>query len=63
MERLAAWVVLVLGALVLVGEAVRVVNGLRDDELEAPLLRLLVVVLVVLGMRRAVRKLRVADVR
>lgn len=52
-ERLAARVVLVLGAMVLLGGVVGVANGIRDNEVVAPLLRLLLMLLVVLAMRRA----------
>lgn len=61
MERVTAWVVLGLGTLVLLGGAVGVVRGLRDgDGVGAVLARLLVVLVVVLAMRRAARKVRAA---
>lgn len=61
MERVTAWVVLGLGTLVLLGGAVGVVRGLRDgDGVVAVLARLLVVLVVVLAMRRAARKVRAA---
>ena len=53
MNRAAAWVVMVLGTLVLVGGVLGIVNGIRDDDPTAPLPRLLVMLLVVLAMRRA----------
>ena len=57
MNRAAAWVVLVLGTLVLVGGVLGMVNGIRDDDPTAPLPRLLVMLLAVLAMRRAKWKL------
>lgn len=63
MDRLAAWMVLVLGTLVLIGGVVGAVNGLRDDDLNAPLPRLLVMLVVVLAMRRAAPKVRAANNR
>ncbi len=63
MDRLAAWVVLVLGTLVLIGGVVGVVNGVRDHDLDAPLPRLLVMVLVVLAMRKAAPRVRPMHVR
>ena len=53
MNRAAAWVVIVLGTLVLVGGVLGIVNGIRDDDPTAPLPRLLVMLLVVLAMCRA----------
>lgn len=53
MNRAAAWVVMVLGTLVLVGGVLGIVNGIRDDDPTAPLARLLVMLLVVLALRRA----------
>ena len=60
MERLAAWTVLVLGALVLIGGVVGLVDGVRGDGMGAPLPRLLLILLVVLAMRRAIPKARSA---
>lgn len=60
MDRSAAWVVLALGTLVLVGDVVDIVNGFRDDDPPALLPRLLIALLVVLAMRGAWRKLRAA---
>ena len=57
MDRSAAWVVLALGTLVLIGGAAGIVDGIRDDDPTALLPRLLVMVLVVLAMRGARRKL------
>ena len=57
MDRAAAWVVLALGTLVLIGGAAGIVDGIRDDDPTALLPRLLVMVLVVLAMRGARRKL------
>lgn len=62
MDRLAAWVVLILGTLVLIGGVVGVFNGVRDHDLDAPLPRLLVMLLVVIAMRRAATKLRWVDI-
>jgi hypothetical protein len=56
MDRAAAWVIMVLGTLVLVGGVVGIVNGVRDDDPMALLPRLLVMLLVVLAMRRAKSK-------
>ena len=60
MDRSAAWVVLALGTLVLIGGVVGIVNGIRDDDLRALVPRLLIIVLVVLAIRSARRKLWVA---
>lgn len=60
MDRSAAWVVLALGTLVLVGGVVGIVNGIRDDDPTALLPRLLIMLLVVLALRGARQKLRVA---
>jgi hypothetical protein len=57
-DRLAAWVLLVLGTLVLLGGSVGVVNGVRDHDLDAPLPRLLVILLVVVAMHRAASRAR-----
>ena len=57
MDRSAAWVVLALGTLVLIGGAVGIVNGIRDDDPTALLPRLFVMLLVVLAIRGARRKL------
>lgn len=61
MDRVAASVVMVLGTVVLVGSVVGFVNGIRDDDPTAPVPRLLVMVLVVLAMRGARRRLRAAQ--
>lgn len=63
MNRLAAWVVLVLGTLVLIGGVVGAVNGARVHDLDAPLPRLLVMLLVVVAMRRAAPKVRAVHIR
>jgi hypothetical protein len=63
MSRLAAWVVLALGTLVLIGGVVGAVNGIRDHDLDAPLPRLLVMLLVVVAMRRAAPKARAVHIR
>jgi hypothetical protein len=60
MDRSAASVVLALGTLVLIGEVVGIVNDIRDDDPTALLPRLLIMLLVVLAMRGARRKLRAA---
>jgi hypothetical protein len=62
MDGLAAWVVLILGALLLVGGMVGAFNGVRDHDLDAPLRHLLVMLLVVIAMRRAATKLRSVDI-
>ncbi len=62
-SRLAAWVVLALGTLVLIGGVVGAVNGIRDHDLDAPLPRLLVMLLVVVAMRRAAPKARAVHIR
>ena len=49
-----------MGTLVLIGGVVGIVNGIRDDDLRALVPRLLIIVLVVLAMRSARRKLWVA---
>ena len=61
MQRLAAWVVLVLGTLVLAGGVVGIVDGVREHDLQALLPRLLLLLLVVLAMRRAAPKARAAS--
>jgi len=62
MDRLAACVVLTLGAVVLLGGVLGVINGVRDNDLDSPLARLLVMVLVVVAMRRAATKLRPGNI-
>ena len=63
MDRLAAWMVVVLGTLVLIGGVVGAVNGLREDDLDAPFPRMLVMLLVVFAVRRAAPKLRAVNHR
>lgn len=60
MDRAAAWVVMVLGTLVLIGGVVGIVNGIRDDDPTPLLLQVLVMLLVVLAMRHARAKLSAA---
>lgn len=58
LNRFAAWVVLVLGAALLLGGIVGTVIDGPDDELAGTAGRLAVMALVAVGMHRAVRMLR-----
>jgi hypothetical protein len=60
MDRAAAWAVMVLGTLVLVGQVVGIVNEFRVDDPTAQLPRVLVMLLAVLAMRHARSKLSAA---
>ncbi len=57
-DRVAAWVVLALGSVLLVGGVVGTLIAVRENEPAGAAGRLTVMVLVAFGKRRAVRQLR-----
>ncbi len=58
MERVAAWVVLVLGAVLIVGGIVGLVDAAQEGDGAGAVPRVLILALLVVGVARAVAKLR-----